>query len=182
MASDARADMVASAAALIGARGLNATSFAEVLADSGAPRGSIYHHFPKGKEQLTNEAIELVSERLLAYVRSGPVDTPTHVLTHFFDLWRRVVVASNATAGCAVAGVAVDTSGEPLLMDHVRDIFRRWVNEVASQLELSGMTPQQATSTARTALAAMEGALILCRAEGSVEPLNDVATQLLRLV
>src|SRR5665213_1829561 len=108
MVSDSRADMVTSAAALIGSRGLNATSFAEVLAESGAPRGSIYHHFPKGKEQLTNEAIELVSERLLAYLRAGPSDRPEHVLAYFIDLWRRVVVASNGTAGCAVAGVAVD--------------------------------------------------------------------------
>jgi AcrR family transcriptional regulator len=182
MVSDSRADMVASAAALIGSRGLNATSFAEVLAESGAPRGSIYHHFPKGKEQLTNEAIELVSERLLAYLRAGPSDTPEHVLAYFIDLWRRVVVASNGTAGCAVAGVAVDTNDEPIVMDHVRDIFRSWINELARQLERAGKSPQQSVSTARTALAAMEGALILCRAEGSVEPLNDVAVQLLRLV
>jgi TetR/AcrR family transcriptional regulator, lmrAB and yxaGH operons repressor len=182
MASESRVDMVATAAALIGARGRNATSFAEVLAESGAPRGSIYHHFPKGKEQLTNEAIELVSQRLLAYVRSGPTDTPEHVLAHFIDLWRRVVAASNGAAGCAVAGVAVDTNGEPLLMRHVRDIFRSWVSEVAGRLETAGMSRQQSVATARTALAAMEGALILCRAEGSVEPLNDVAEQLLRLV
>jgi TetR/AcrR family transcriptional regulator, lmrAB and yxaGH operons repressor len=182
MTSDSRVDMVVSAAALIGSRGLNATSFAEVLAESGAPRGSIYHHFPKGKEQLTNEAIELVSDRLLAYVRSGPSDTPEHVLAHFADLWRRVVVASNGAAGCAVAGVAVDTNDEPVVMDHVRDIFRSWVNEVAGQLERAGMSPAQSVALARTALAAMEGALILCRAEGSVDPLNDVAEQLLRLV
>ncbi len=182
MASDSHADMVASAAALISSRGRNATSFAEVIAESGAPRGSIYHHFPKGKEQLTAEAIDLVSQRVLSYVRSGPSDTPRHVLTHFVDLWRRVVVASDGAAGCAVAGVAVDTNDEPRVMVQVREIFRSWVSELARQLERAGMSTRQSVSTARTVLAAMEGALILCRAESSVEPLNDVAKQLLRLV
>jgi AcrR family transcriptional regulator len=182
MASDARTDMVVSAASLIASRGLTATSFAEVLGDSGAPRGSIYHHFPNGKDQLSYEALELVSERLLAHVRDGASETPEQVLSNFIDIWRRVVVASNGSTGCAVAGVAVDTTGNPIVMAHVRDIFRRWTNEVAHQLERTGMSTAQSSSVARTALASMEGSLILCRAEGSVEPLNDVATQLLRLV
>ena len=50
MDSNSRARMVRSAAALFGSRGLSGTSFSDVLADSGAPRGSIYHHFPRGKK------------------------------------------------------------------------------------------------------------------------------------
>ena len=55
--TDSRASMVRSAASLIRTRGVNATSFSDVLADSGAPRGSIYHHFPGGKDQLVDAAI-----------------------------------------------------------------------------------------------------------------------------
>jgi AcrR family transcriptional regulator len=47
--------MISSAAALIGAHGLSGTSFSDVLADSGAPRGSIYYHFPGGKKQLAEQ-------------------------------------------------------------------------------------------------------------------------------
>jgi TetR/AcrR family transcriptional regulator, lmrAB and yxaGH operons repressor len=61
MAADSRASMIRSAAALFGSRGLCATSFADVLADSGAPRGSIYHHFPGGKRQLAEDAIAWTS-------------------------------------------------------------------------------------------------------------------------
>ncbi len=57
MTSDSRARMVRSAASLIRTRGVTGTSFSDVLADSGAPRGSIYHHFPEGKEQLAADAI-----------------------------------------------------------------------------------------------------------------------------
>jgi TetR/AcrR family transcriptional repressor of lmrAB and yxaGH operons len=182
MPSDSRGDMVRSAAALMGTRGVNATSFTEVLERSGAPRGSIYHHFPHGKEQLTEAAIDLVSDRLLAYVRSGPTDSPAHVLGHFIELWRRVVVASNGASGCAVAGTAVDTVDNQALMDRVRDTFRSWIEELAQRLERSGLPRPRSLAIARTALAAMEGALILCRTEASVEPLNSVGDVLLELL
>ena len=71
MENESRANMVRSAASLISEHGVNATSFSDVLADSGAPRGSIYHHFPDGKKQLTEEAMTLTSERVLAYLRAG---------------------------------------------------------------------------------------------------------------
>src|ERR1700727_57477 len=61
-----RERMVRAAAALLSERGLSGTSFSEVIERSGAPRGSIYHHFPDGKEGLTAEAIALVRERILA--------------------------------------------------------------------------------------------------------------------
>src|SRR5205814_7962688 len=80
MTSDSRARMVRSAASLIRTRGVTGTSFSDVLADSGAPRGSIYHHFPEGKEQLAADAIKWTSERVLAHQRDCPASTPEGVL------------------------------------------------------------------------------------------------------
>ena len=53
--SDSRERMIESAARPYSSRGVQGTSFADVIAASGAPRGSIYHHFPQGKQQLTRE-------------------------------------------------------------------------------------------------------------------------------
>src|SRR2546422_10139914 len=112
--TDSRESMVRGAASLIRTRGMNATSFAEVLAESGAPRGSIYHHFPKGKEQLAGDAIRWTSDRMLAHQRACRATTAAGVLGCFIDMWRQVVVASSGAAGCVVAGVAIDTfEGEP---------------------------------------------------------------------
>src|SRR5205823_2194324 len=138
--TDSRASMVRSAASLIRTRGVNATSFSEVLADSGAPRGSIYHHFPQGKEQLAEDAIRWTSERVLAHQRTCRATTPAGVLDCFIDMWRQVVLASGGSAGCVVARVALAT------------------------------------------VAGMEGALILCRAEGQIGPLETVAAELKRLL
>src|SRR5256885_11179743 len=92
--SDMQASMVRSAASLIRTRGVNATSFSEVLADSGAPRGSIYHHFPNGKEQLAGDAIRWTSERVLAHQRTCRATTPAGGLGCFIDMLRPGVLAS----------------------------------------------------------------------------------------
>src|ERR1700761_553106 len=109
MSSNSRASMVRTAAALFGSRGLPATSFSDVLAASGAPRGSIYHHFPGGKKQLAQDAIAWTSEQVLGHLRACPADTPAGVLAWFVDLWRQSALASGGSSGCPVAGVALDT-------------------------------------------------------------------------
>ena len=175
--------MVQSAAALIRRRGLSAASFADILADSKAPRGSIYHHFPQGKDQLAKAAISATSAWVLAKQGACTAKTPVGVLDCFVELWRQVVVSSNGTAGCVVAGVAVDTLPDAAeLMAAVRGAFDSWVDLLASQLRASGLPPARSRSVAVAALAAMEGALILCRAERSVAPLETVAGQLKHLV
>ena len=63
--SDARKKMIESAATLLAMCGLQGTAFTDVVERSGAPRGSIYHHFPEGKDQLVDEAMELAGERAL---------------------------------------------------------------------------------------------------------------------
>ncbi len=183
MATDSRASMVRSAASLIRSRGVSATSLADVLADSGAPRGSIYHHFPEGKRQLAEDAISWTSERVLAYLRAGRPSSPSEVLERFIDLWRKVVVTSGGTAGCVVAGVAIDTvPDETGLMAMVRATFHSWAALLGQQLEAVGVPKPRAMPIALATLAGMEGALILCRAEGNVRPLDAVAEELMRLL
>src|SRR2546425_1155315 len=162
---------------------MNATLFWGVLADRGAPRGSIYHHFPEGRRQLAEDAIQWTSERLLTHLRAAAPSSPSDVLERFIAMWRPVVVASGGSAGCVVAGVAIDTvPGEKDLMAVVRATFRSWVAVLAEQLEAAGVPSRRATPIALATLAAMEGALILCRAEGNVRPLNAVAEELMRLL
>jgi AcrR family transcriptional regulator len=183
MTKDSRSSMVRSAASLIRTRGVSATSLSDVLADSGAPRGSIYHHFPQGKDQLAGEAIQWTSQRVLAHQRACSARTPSGVLRCFIDMWRQVVLASGGTAGCVVAGVAIDSVGEATgLIDVVRATFRAWIDLLTDQLTATGVPPARATAVAIATVAGMEGALILCRAEGGVGPLETVAAELMRLL
>jgi TetR/AcrR family transcriptional regulator, lmrAB and yxaGH operons repressor len=181
--NDSRAKMLRSAAALFSTRGASATSFSEVIAESGAPRGSIYHHFPEGKKQLEEDAIRWTGERVLAHLRASTATTPGEALAYFVAMWRHVVVSSGASAGCAVAGVTVDTPRDNAdVMQAVSATFHSWTDLLADQLAAAGLPRPRAGTIALATLAGMEGALILCRAEGTVAPLDTVAEELLRLL
>jgi TetR/AcrR family transcriptional repressor of lmrAB and yxaGH operons len=183
MTKDSRASMVRSAASLISTQGVSATSFSDVLADSGAPRGSIYHHFPDGKAQLAEDAIRWTSQRVLAHQRTCPATTPSEVLRWFIEMWRQVVRTSGGASGCVVAGVAIDTvAGQPGLIDVVRATFRSWIDLLSEQLQGAGVPAGRASSVAVATVAGMEGALILCRAERGTKPLDTVADELMRLL
>lgn len=175
--------MIASAAVLFGARGIEATSFPEILAASGAPRGSIYYHFPKGKRQLVEDALRWTTEQLLRFQLEGPVHRAEEVLDRFVMFFRRSVVVSHCRAGCPVAAVAASHyGGEAALAALVRATFRSWTRVLTRQLRKVGVPPARARALATTTLASVEGALILCRAEGSVAPLDAVRREIRALV
>ena len=183
MRNESRESMVRAAAQLIGTHGVSATSFSDVIDASGAPRGSIYHHFPEGKRQLAEEAVrwacELVLTRQAAY--DGP--TAAGVISRFIEVWRTLVVRTNGAAGCAIAGVTLDSDASDALVSEVaRASFRSWIALLTKQLKARGVPAKRAGSIAIATVAGMEGALILCRAEGGVEPLDAVAEELLRLL
>jgi TetR/AcrR family transcriptional regulator, lmrAB and yxaGH operons repressor len=106
-------------------------------------------------------------------------------MERFVDMWRQVVLSSGGASGCVVAGVALDTSAtdeSDSLLSVARAVFRSWVAVLANQLETAGIPAQRAAGIAMITLASMEGALILCRAEGDVRPLDETAAELMRLL
>jgi TetR/AcrR family transcriptional regulator, lmrAB and yxaGH operons repressor len=176
--SDARRKMIESATTLLATRGLQGTAFSDVLARSGAPRGSIYHHFPEGKDQLVDAAIELAGERALGALEAVRGSPPKDVTRYFLDLWREVLVRSDLRAGCAVLAVTVATDS-PDLLGHAASIFRAWRGRLAELYQLGGMETDAAMRLATTVVAASEGAVVVSRAERTVEPFELVADQLL---
>src|ERR1700753_64881 len=102
MTGEASDRMVATGVPLLGEHRVQATSFASVFAASGAPRGSIYHHFPDGKDQLIGAAIDLAGTRALALTDSFLGRPAGEVVDGFTGLWRAVLVRSGFRAGCAV--------------------------------------------------------------------------------
>jgi TetR/AcrR family transcriptional repressor of lmrAB and yxaGH operons len=176
--SDARRKMIEGAVTLLALHGLEGTAFSDVLERSGAPRGSIYHHFPNGKEQLVKAAIELASERALGALDQLHGSPPKAVTEAFLDLWRAVLVRSNLRAGCAVLAVTVATDS-PDLLDHAASIFRAWRGRIAELFVEGGMEDVAAARLAATLVAASEGAVVVSRAERSLEAFELVAAELL---
>jgi TetR/AcrR family transcriptional regulator, lmrAB and yxaGH operons repressor len=169
--------MIASAVKLLAMHGFQATSFSSVLKDSGAPRGSIYYHFPEGKDQLIGAAIDLAGDRALALTDSFTGLSATEIVDAFAGLWRAVLLRSDFRAGCAVVAVTV-SADVPELIERAAAIFRSWRERLAAALETAGVEADRARALAVTIIAACEGATVLCRAEHSLEPLDSVAAQL----
>lgn len=166
--------MVSSTALLIRERGASATSIDDVLAHSGAPRGSVYHHFPGGRAQLLQEAVAFADD-VVADLIAQPGDDPVEVLRRFLDGYRATLVATDFRAGCPVAAVAVEAESEaPQAHAAAGAAFARWTALLADRLASSGAEPARARELSTFAIAAIEGALMLCRAERSIRPLDAV--------
>ncbi|WP_445152399.1 TetR/AcrR family transcriptional regulator [Baekduia sp. Peel2402] len=182
MASDARDRMIASTTALIRERGVEATSLSDVLAHSGAPRGSIYHHFPGGKAQLVEEATRAAGGMFAAgMVAALEADDPLAALRAFADGWRAVLRESDFAAGCPIAAVAVEGTNNVAACDAAGEAFTDWQEVLAAALRRRGVQEARAASLATLAVAAIEGAVILARAQRSEAPLERVADELLRV-
>ena len=178
MARGVRERMVASAVDLLARHGLQATSFSEVLDHSGAPRGSIYHHFPEGKEQMIGSALDLAGGRAIELLDRKAGAPAEEVATWFLHIWREVLIRGKFEAGCAVLAVAV-AAESPELLDQTARVFRTWRQRLAELLEQGGLQPGDAQRFAATLVASSEGAVVLARAEQSLEPFELVAEQLL---
>ncbi|WP_197319148.1 TetR/AcrR family transcriptional regulator [Saccharomonospora sp. NB11] len=173
----AKQAMTTSAVALLRERGVAGTSFADVLAHSGAPRGSVYHHFPRGKAQLVEEATRAASDALTARITEllrehGPV----HAVRAIVELWRRDLARTDYTAGCPVAAAALGP------VESARELagnaLREWEAAFAEALHRRGVPERQAASLGTLVVSALQGALVLARAQRSAAPLDAVVTEL----
>jgi len=173
--------MVEGAALLLGRRGLQGTSFSEVLEATGSPRGSVYHHFPGGKDQLVKAALDWAAA-YMARAMDPSEGAPAEEITDLFlQTWRGILARSGFRSGCAAVAVTVATES-PELLEHTSAIFRAWRDRLAELLVKGGLPSREAVEFAAFLLAASEGAVVLSRGEQSMQPFDLVAAQLLKTV
>ncbi|MBS1697239.1 MAG: TetR/AcrR family transcriptional regulator [Actinobacteria bacterium] len=178
MASNTRTAMIDAAIRLLAEDGYQATSFTEVLARSGAPRGSIYHHFPGGKDELVAAALDLHVARTFERLDALSGQSAEAVAIAFLDGWRRMLVVTGFQMGCSLLAVTV-SAGEGPLRARAGAHFRDWRALLARLLTDAGVEPGRAAAFAAQLLAATEGAVAIARAERSIEPFDLVAGGLL---
>ncbi len=180
---DPRQQMIVSAVALMREQGVDAASFSRVLERSGAPRGSIYHHFPEGKAQLVEEATRYAGEFIAAGLAAAlQQDDPAAAIQGFAKSWRVLLEKWDFQAGCTVVAAALEGDRSPRARDAARDAFARWEDLLAEAFADRGVPAERARSLSTLTIAAVEGAVVLARADGSSEPLERVADELTALV
>jgi TetR/AcrR family transcriptional repressor of lmrAB and yxaGH operons len=175
---ETRRRMVSATSRLLRRRGLHGTGLQEVLAESGTPRGSLYFHFPGGKEQLVAEAVAVESGRSERWIRRCLDASPTvrDAFVRMLDEYAELLRSSGFGEGCPVAAVALDLGAEPGPLHAACDrALDGWSALLAERLEAEGRPPAEAAALGTTAIAAFEGALLLCRVRRDVTPLRQVA-------
>jgi AcrR family transcriptional regulator len=175
--------MIESAAVLFRERGVEGTSFTDVLEHSGAPRGSIYHHFPGGKAQLAEETTRFAGEFITAGLAAAlETEDPVAAVRGFAIAYRAVLRRSDFGSGCPVVAAALEGDRSPAARDAAGQAFRSWQELLADALERRGIERPRAASLATLVVSAVEGAIVLARAERSTAPLEGVADELEALI
>lgn len=182
--SDVRARMITAGQELLSGRGYSITML-EVIERAKTPRGSIYYHFPHGKEELAIAAAEKTGgelEHLVAvYARRNP--EPGAFVEALVDHHTKRLVTSRFSEGCPLLGITVSSdSDSPQLAGAVDDAFGKWVTAVAVALGEKGIAQEASEQLATTIVAAIEGAIVLARASKDRTPLARVRVMLPLLV
>ncbi|MGI5218648.1 TetR/AcrR family transcriptional regulator [Nocardia sp. CA-290969] len=172
-----RAAMIRSAISLIRRRGVAAVSFADVLDASGAPRGSVYHHFPGGRSQLITEATRVAGTRVTGEL-ARVLETPetAAALRSLAEILARGLDRGEYAVGCPIAAAAL--GNEPDAVAAAGATFDSWRELIADKLVRDGAAPARARSVALLIVSALEGALIVARTERDPAALDTVVAEL----
>lgn len=166
--------------ALMQRHGVAGTGIADILDTSGVTRRSIYLNFPGGKAELvaaaTRAAGDQMTQALSDHMQKGD---PIAAIAQFC---REALADSDFDGGCPIVAAAFSRADAPEAASIAADVFASWSDILVERLMRDGITRRRAQSLAVTIVASYEGAVMLCRAAQSTEPLDHVAHDLKWLV
>jgi TetR/AcrR family transcriptional repressor of lmrAB and yxaGH operons len=183
--TDTRKRMVRAGAELLAEKGYAATGMLDVVAAAEASRGSIYFHFPDGKDQLVVEALDLSTGRALeraAAAVQGSTSTG-EVIERTGAYLAAVLEATDYRMGCPVATVALEVANtDNPVLDTCRSFFDRWRSIYVGSLLRDGATPVDAEQLATMIVSVVEGGLMLARTTSNTRPLLDACAAAAALI
>jgi TetR/AcrR family transcriptional repressor of lmrAB and yxaGH operons len=172
---DSKEKTVVAAAKLLRQQGYHGTALNDILDAAGSPRGSLYFHFPKGKEEIGDAALALAAETVRKAIAHA-AETSQNAETFLTRVARGMasdLERSDFKEGCPIATTALETAAQSEVLGAVtRNAFQKWENEIKRGLERFGMKPHDADLVATTVLSQLEGALLLARTYRSLVPMH----------
>lgn len=180
--AETRARVVQSAKERMRRHGVEATSMLDAIADAGASRGSLYHYFPGGKSQLIEEATSAAcAEYGAAFALLENLDA-RDAIPAIVDYWRAQVADSGFAAGCAVAAAALSGDETEGARAKAGLGFAEWTESIEKMLLTSHVPASRAGALAALILATVEGAVIVSLAQRSTQHMEQVASEILRII
>jgi TetR/AcrR family transcriptional repressor of lmrAB and yxaGH operons len=182
--TDSKGKTLAAAVKLFRQQGYHGTALHDILAAGGSPRGSLYFHFPKGKEEIGEAALTLAGEAVRqAIAHAAETSENTEVfLTRVARGMAADLEKSDYREGCPIATTALETSAQSdALGAATRTAFQKWEGEIKRGLMRFGRNTDEADQIATTVLSQLEGALLLARTYRTLEPMRR-AEQAMKLL
>ena len=174
--SDTRTRIAEIGAQLFRRQGYAATGIKQIVVEARAPFGSIYHHFPGGKEQLGAEAIRVsgvLYEQLIPAVFDSAPDLVTGIRAFFAGAAGHLAETGYEDA-CPIATVTLETaSTSEMMREASAEVFERWIALGELRFTAAGLPANEARRLVVSLLCALEGAFVLARAARSPEALHD---------
>ncbi|MFE9768088.1 TetR/AcrR family transcriptional regulator [Streptomyces sp. NPDC005808] len=184
--SDSREKILGVAQLLLCRQGYKGTGLAQIIEESGAPRGSVYYLFPGGKEEIAVEATRIATADSVAFIdatcQAGP--TARQWITAMFENCSRELQDSGFAEGMPLTTVTLDSvPGSPALSAVCREGYESLVQALQKGLEGYGVSStEQSRGLATLLLSAWEGATILARAQQSLDPFQEILPHVLSLL
>jgi len=165
--------------------GYTGTGLKQIVDSASAPYGSLYHFFPRGKEQLAEEAIRC-SGRMYLEMWEAIFDAAPDAasgMNDFFVGAAEVLRQTDYADACPIATVALEvaSTSEPLRRA-TAEVFESWISGVTARLLTAGVTRTDARELAMFAISALEGAFVLSRAMRTTEPVDVAGAAVVRRV
>ncbi|OZB80362.1 TetR/AcrR family transcriptional regulator [Microbacterium sp. 13-71-7] len=163
---------------LIQTSGFSGTGLNAVIEHAAAPKGSIYFHFPDGKEGLGVAAVDLAAKQFEALIAEAAASTGSAAETAraVIEALATIVGESDFRLGCPVSVVTLEMGAESeRLREACATAFESWIAPTAALLEAEGVGGEESRSLATVVVSMIEGAVIVSRATRSVQPLHSAA-------
>lgn len=154
---------------LMEAGGYFAAGLNQVLATSQAPRGSLYFHFPGGKDQLVTESLSAAGAEIMNILDGLPGKDAADFVDRLFGAFGDRIETSAWQKGCPVATVALEVAGtNDAIQEVCSSAYTGWEKVLANRFAEYGCDNAERLASATLAIA--EGAMLLARAHRSREP------------
>lgn len=169
---------------ILARRGYNGMGLKAVSDAAKLPYGSIYHHFPGGKEQIASSAISTVSDILKGLLDALFAGTPPDkAVRALFDYMAGRLAESDWTNGCPIGTPAQDGADDSAAVrEACAKAFSYMIDPIAEALVRAGLKKKAAHDLATTVIASYEGATILAKVQCNDSALRSTGDAMVRLV
>ena len=166
-------------------KGYHGVGLSELLAEAGAPKGVLYHHFPGGKSELAIAAIETVVSHMTGGLQKLLTrhESPADALQAWMVSAQKLLVGSGFEQGCPLASIALEsTPDDAAIRTALAHGFSSIRTHLADALQAAGIAPARSTNLAALMVSAYEGALLQARVAGQVHTMQNTTEALVDLI